>query len=450
MSRIWPRSLMGRVLLALAAALLLAQGLSAVLVQRAQDDRRQEAMIHTLAFRLLAAIRAPGVADGGMGMRPWSRPETAAGFAPRAGDEPDPAAQGELARILGDQDIAFAQLIVVRRPFDPASALPRPHRHMHSDHQLVAAIERQGGGPWLIVPVPVQPRDPRLLLTLILQTLLIYALLVGAMALILQHITRPLALLARRLDTFAETRSAEGRLAVQGPDDIRQLIGAHNAMEARIIALLDEKNVMLGAIGHDLKTPLAALRVRIESVEDGVERGRMARTIEDITRSLDDILSLARVGQPTDPREPTELSALLASVVEDYEDMGENVTLAPAPRIVLNARATWLRRAIRNLVGNALRYGGAAAVALVRDDTGWAVVTIDDNGPGIPQGDIARMMEPFTRGDPSRNSETGGAGLGLTLARAIAEQHGGTLTLTNRRDIAGSVLGLTARLRLRI
>jgi signal transduction histidine kinase len=228
---------------------------------------------------------------------------------------------------------------------------------------------------------------------------------------------------------------------------VRRLIVAHNAMEGRIAALLDEKDVMLGAIGHDLKTPLAALRVRIESVEDDTERAKMAATIEDIVRSLDDILSLARVGRSSEPKELTEMSALVASIVEDYEDMGEDVLLGDTQRIVTPLRGVWLRRAVRNLIGNALRYGKQARVSLARQ-SGAAVIRIDDDGPGIAPDQIATMLEPFKRGEPSRNTETGGAGLGLTLARAIAEQHGGSLALTNRHDRTGKVLGLTATLRL--
>jgi signal transduction histidine kinase len=173
----------------------------------------------------------------------------------------------------------------------------------------------------------------------------------------------------------------------------------------------------------------------------------MAATIEDIVRSLDDILSLARVGRSTDPKEPTELSALVASIVEEYEDMGEDVILGDTQRIVMSLRATWLRRAVRNLIGNALRYGKQARVSLVRQGQ-RAVIRIDDDGPGIPPDKIATMLEPFKRGEPSRNSETGGAGLGLTLARAIAEQHGGSLTIANRHGDGGNVEGLTATLRL--
>jgi signal transduction histidine kinase len=134
-------------------------------------------------------------------------------------------------------------------------------------------------------------------------------------------------------------------------------------------------------------------------------------------------------------------------VCEEYEDMGDPVVLEQTRRIVAPVRATWLRRALRNLVSNAVRYAGGARVVLLHDGN-QAVITVEDDGPGIEPGRIDAMMEPFTRGDPSRNSETGGAGLGLTLARAIAEQHGGTLALANRHGPDGSVAGLTATLRV--
>jgi signal transduction histidine kinase len=126
--------------------------------------------------------------------------------------------------------------------------------------------------------------------------------------------------------------------------------------------------------------------------------------------------------------------------------MGDDVALGDATRMVAPVRAIWLRRALRNLVSNALRYGQRARVRLARDGR-EAVLIVEDDGPGIPEEAIARMMEPFTRLDPSRNTCTGGAGLGLTLARAIADQHGGSLTLVNRIE-AGRIVGLSASLRL--
>ncbi len=460
MGRLWPRSLQGQLLVAIALALLLAQGISAVLLYRSQAERRDAALIHTAAMRLFGEIRDAG-------LRPLHPGHEAERDRPLPVDSPDRSplqpgerrnvgAERELREIITSQGLQLGDVVVVNRPLsdDPrlqrrlqrrAQVLGKPERMTRQ--VLVAGIELPQAKRWLVVRIPAPGPERGVLLTLIGQTLLLYALMVGAIALIVGRITRPLAALTGRVERFAERRDTAGQLAAQGPQDVRRLILAHNAMENSIAALLNEKDVMLGAIGHDLKTPLAALRVRIESVEDETERAKMAATIEDITRSLDDILSLARVGRPTDPLELTELNALVGQVAEEFEDMGEPVSFAPAERTVVLLRETWLRRAVRNLVVNAVRYGKAARIAIVRDGA-QVLIQIDDDGPGIAADQIEPMMQPFTRGEPSRNSATGGAGLGLTLARAIAEQHGGTLALSNRLDAAGQVAGLTATIAL--
>ena len=458
--RLWPSSLLGQILLSIAVALLLAQSVSAVLVYRAQAERRENSLLHAAAFRLLLGVRpnlaAPIVRprsfiEGGRGFRI----ERDVANPLRPGEVRDTAAERELQRILADQTVVTERVMLIRRRIaDDPYAMDRIRRRLaegrlvHTDETvMVAAMQRPGDQGWFVSRVII-PRDQSwFIFSVIGQTLFIYLFIVGAMAVILRRITRPIAALTGRLERFAETRNPDGQLEPEGPSDIKRLIAAHNAMEGRIVALLDEKDVMLGAIGHDLKTPLAALRIRIESVDDETERAKMAATIEDIVRSLDDILSLARVGKPSDHKEVTDLSALVAGIAEDYEDMGEDVTLGDTNRLVMPLRATWLRRAVRNLIGNALRYGKRARVTLFRDGR-EAVIRVDDDGPGIPDDQIAAMLEPFKRGEPSRNTETGGAGLGLTLARAIAEQHGGTLRIANRRNGLGAIDGLTATLRL--
>jgi signal transduction histidine kinase len=460
LGRLWPRSLTGQLMLTVALALLLAQTISAILIYRAQTEMREAALIHTAAFRLLRGARIdlvkfPDVAAM-RGLQRGSRIEQTAISPLQPGEKRDASAEAELKLILADQDVEAAEVMVIHRRAanDPIShrrlqerSAMRASRHGPPPDELLLAAFRMPGSDWYVARV-FKPFGERILVaSLAVQTLFIYAFLVGAIAFILRRITRPLKTLTGQIERFAETRDAGAQIAPEGPDDVRRLIVAHNAMEGRISALLDEKDVMLGAIGHDLKTPLAALRVRIESVENDSERLRMAATIEDIASSLDDILSLARAGRARDPAEMTELSALLASVVEEYEDMGEAVTLGEAQRMAMPLRATWLRRAIRNLIGNALRYGKAARVSLVRQGND-VLFCIDDDGPGIPEAEMARMLEPFTRGEASRNRETGGAGLGLALARAIAEQHGGALTLFNRLDDKGKVMGLSAVLRL--
>ncbi len=458
MRRFLPKSLLGQMLLAVGAALLVAQGISAMLLYRAAEQRREMGIANALAFQLVAEPRfdyrqSASNRFGGDGKSRWQRlrVQRTTTNPLHAGEETHGAREKMLRTILQEQGIEPAQIFVTSRRVlnDPyvmsrlrERGLLKTRPEWAEGEMIVAGLLQQGASEWTVARVPVSEREPHRLGALIAQTMLLYLVLVGGLALLLRRITRPLAALTRRLETFAETRGTDGQLEPTGPEDTRRLIGAHNAMEARIAALLDEKDVMLGAIGHDLKTPLAALRVRIESVENDVERERMARSIEDITRTLDDILSLARVGRPTDPLEQTDLSALTAAVVDEFEDMGEPVTLADGPRLAAPVRATWLRRALRNLIGNAVRYGGQAEVSLQRTGE-TAVIAVEDRGRGIPDADIARMMEPFTGGEESRNRATGGAGLGLTIARAIAEQHGGQLVLANRQGG-----GLRAELRL--
>jgi signal transduction histidine kinase len=448
-----PKSLLGQMLLAVAVALFVAQGISAVLLYRAAEQRREMGYANGLAFQLIAQpqidIRQT-LRPGGQQSRQL-RVEHTSSNPLRPGETIDSRRQQLLRSVLTEQGLVPAQLVVTERrvsddPYMMGRLRERPELRVRPEfiqgEWIIAGLLRPGAKEWTVARVPLLGSAPRQLGQLIMQTLLLYVVLVGLLALLLRRITQPLAALTRRLETFAATRETDGQLEPSGPEDTRRLIAAHNAMEGRISALLNEKDVMLGAIGHDLKTPLAALRVRIESVEDPVERQRMAATIEDITRTLDDILSLARVGRPTDPLETTDLTALVSSVVEEFEDMGEPVTFEPGQRIALPLRATWLRRALRNLIGNALRYGRKANVSLERQGS-EAVITVEDEGPGIPQTELARMVEPFARGEGSRNRATGGAGLGLAIARAIAEQHGGRLVLANR--VQG---GLRVELRL--
>ena len=461
MRRFLPKSLLGQMLLSVALALLVAQGISAFLQYRAAEQRREMIAANGLAFQLVTEPRFDF-----RRMEPRNRARTdRAGWrrlrvqktseAPLLpGEVSEPEREELLRSILLTQGVEPEKLVVVSRrvsadDYVMSQLQGRERTDWSKGRMIVAGMKRDGEPAWTVARWAMAERDPSQLGWLIGQTLLLYVILVGGLAWLLRRITRPIAALTRRLEHFAGSRALEGQLEPSGPDDTRRLIAAHNAMEARIAALLDEKDVMLGAIGHDLKTPLAALRVRIESVEDPAERAKMAASIEDITRSLDDILSLARVGRPSDPMERTDLSALLASVAEEYEDMGEPVELGATQRLALPLRATWLRRAMRNLIENAVRYGGAARVSLAREGK-FAVVRIEDDGPGIPEGEIDAMMEPFARGEASRNRGTGGAGLGLTLARAIAEQHGGAIALKNRPGENGNAAGLVAELRLPI
>lgn len=480
MSRLWPRSLLGQVLLAVAVALLFAQTLSAVLLLRAGDTRRDQAALNAAALRLVSYNEAErrvlreqfedgGPRRGGRFRADRARPkdiinqdgpprslriEAAAQNPRQAGEVRQSTLEDDLRLILEREGIAVAEVVVFQREAmrDPfVRARPRLMRRFAASGEtrlvlLVAAVRIDDSQQWQIARAVKPPRQRGALSTILIQTALIYALLVGLHFLLLRRITRPLAALTRRTEAFGHPAGVSEPLPAQGPEDIKRLITAHNAMEARIAGLLDEKDVMLGAIGHDLKTPLAALRVRIEGVENTAERDKMARSIEDITHTLDDILSLARVGRASDPPERADLAALVASVVEEFEDMGKQVVLDQPGKTVRPVHVTWLRRGLRNLIDNALRYAGAARVGLSQDAHG-ITIWVEDDGPGIPETALSTIMDPFTRGETSRNRQTGGAGLGLTLARAIAEQHGGSLSLANRL-VDGRIEGLRAEIRI--
>ena len=449
---LWPRSLVGQTLAVLALALLVAQGVSAALLYGAAQERRETALVNAAAFQLITGPQRRGRGDGfrerrrGGIDRPIRRfPQAlryreSAASPLRPGEKRNTGREEAIAELLLNSGISAAAIVVTERAVadDPligslVDRYPRLQARLarHPHDVMVAGLQRDGAEAWQVVRIPVPPRMNWGIGGLAVQTVVLFAVLLTLLWLALRRITRPLAALTRRTTQFSRRATATVPLAEEGPDDIRRLIAAHNAMETRIASLLEEKDVMLGAIGHDLKTPLAALRVRIESVNDDAQRARMAATIEDIAITLDEILDLARVGKEADEPEPVDLRALAAAVVEEFEDMGEEVALDTGARMVAPVHLTWLKRGLRNLVSNALRYGRKPVVRIDRED-GFFVIAVEDEGPGIPEDRIAEMLQPFARGEASRNRATGGSGLGLAIARAVADRHGGELNLSNR------------------
>ncbi|MBR0551418.1 sensor histidine kinase [Stakelama marina] len=316
----------------------------------------------------------------------------------------------------------------------------RAARMRRLGNELLIAVELPAKG-WLNVRMPWPGANNFIFWQLIAQTLVIYLVTLIPMFWIGRRIARPLRDLTAAARSFDPTTPGTP-VAERGPGDVRAVITAFNNLSDRVTAMLDEKDRMLGAIGHDLRTPLAALRVRIESVEDEGDRSKMADTIDEMNRTLDDILSLARLGRPSEPATQVDLSALVDAVVDDFRDIGADVTAVDAPRMPVLIRPSLMRRALRNLIENAVKYAGSAEVALRQDD-GHVSIEVADQGPGIPDAQLAAVFDPFTRLETSRNRETGGIGLGLALARAIVREAGGDIILANRD---GGGLSATIRL----
>lgn len=329
------------------------------------------------------------------------------------------------------------------KPLDVRAAINEPDRKRLA-HTLTGTGAGANRAPRVEVQLSVQLQSDRwvtaysraapipqpILSRLVVQTLFLY----GIVLMPLVWFTRRLAAPLRAL-TSATTRvgTPEGAAPVPeiGPDDVRRLAASFNTMQERIRSMLEEKDHMLGAIGHDLRTPLTALRVRVETVADGPDRDRMIATIDDMRKMLDDILSLARAGRDSEPPQRVDLAALADAALDDLEDTGAPVERAHMPRTIINAHPRAIRRALTNLVENAVKYGGHAQVSL-RVEKDRAILAVADSGPGIPEERIGEMLNPFTRMEQSRSRDTGGTGLGLAIVRAIASAEGGRLHLANR------------------
>ena len=319
----------------------------------------------------------------------------------------------------------------------------------HNDALLISAT--MPDGRTISAATRVMTHDVNVLGWLIGQTFVLYLAVLIPLAFIAFRMARPLKTLTRRTQDFA-LNAEHSPMAEAGPDDMRRLIAAFNHMQERVSNLVGEKDVMLGAIGHDLKTPLASLRLRLETigvdVEDEGERTRMIDTVGEMGTMLDDILTLARLGRSGEAMESVDMTALLSALTDDYADQGKAVRFVGGDDGGYKAgqgifvRPVLVRRALRNLIDNALTYGGEAEVAVGKKGE-HICITVADKGPGIAEAEMESLFEPFRRAEESRNRKTGGSGLGLTIARAIARAHGGDVTLANRAEG-----GLTATLSL--
>nr|WP_243850819.1 ATP-binding protein [Rhizomicrobium electricum] len=266
---------------------------------------------------------------------------------------------------------------------------------------------------------------------LFLSQIALFVILLGATLFWASRISRPLRILAEAAQVLQPQDGFEP-LPVKGPREVRVAIGSFNAMAQRVRDLLAEKDRMLTAIGHDLRTPLASLRIRAESVEPDSEREKFVETIDEMTAMVEEILDLSRLGHSTEPKQLVDLSALADSVVEEFRGLGKDVTFVEAPRTTLVLQVNLVRRLLRNLIDNAVKYGRRAEVSL-QSGGGAIVLVVEDCGPGIPEAQLGDVLQPFARLDSSRSRLTGGTGLGLSIADAIAKNQGASLSLSNRK-----------------
>jgi signal transduction histidine kinase len=241
--------------------------------------------------------------------------------------------------------------------------------------------------------------------------------------------TRPLSTFVSAAERIAHVPGVEP-VSETGPREVRALATAFNDMQRRITRLIDDRTHALAAVSHDLKTPITRLRFRTEEMNDAALRASVATDLDEMERMIDQTLSYLREERAEEEVKPVDVVAILETVTDDVADSGGEARLEGSPAAVVWGRRLALKRAFANLIGNAVKYGLRAETRV--EDRGEQVrITITDDGPGISSEDRQRALQPFVRLEPSRNSETGGFGLGLSIADAVIRGHGGRLELTN-------------------
>lgn len=244
-----------------------------------------------------------------------------------------------------------------------------------------------------------------------------------------------LAIASKQFVTAASAAAPVEPLPEIGPRPVRDLAAALNLAGAKLVQLTIERTSTLAAVAHDMRTYLTRLRMRSEFIEDTVQREKAIRDIEDMTQLVEDTLLLGQAARRRPVPERVDLANWLQDFVARRQEMGEPVRLSLAARTAEVMVATpELTRILNNLVDNALRYAGTANLVLTSDTPNPVEVEVWDNGPGVPEAFLGRMTNPFTRLETSRSRDTGGAGLGLAITKALTEQIGGTLHLANRDD----------------
>lgn len=221
-------------------------------------------------------------------------------------------------------------------------------------------------------------------------------------------------------------------LPVHGPEEVREAAAAFNEMQNKIRTLVTYRTQMLAAISHDLRSPITAIRLRTEFIEEGEERDRILAQLDEMEAMVSATLSFLRDDGGREEAKVVDVSALLATICDDLSDAGHPVTFRGPTGTTMRCRPIGLKRAFANLIENALKYGGRACVTL-RALPNRLEISVDDEGPGISDTELEKVFNPFYRLEDSRNRETGGFGLGLTVARSIIRGHGGDVFLENRR-----------------
>lgn len=430
MARVWPDSIAGRIILVLLVGLTISHLVSVTdhyadpSVQLGVSDDAQ--LVERIAAASLAISRV-GDADREPTAHSLSGPLLDAHWSPVSfvghPTIPDPRLDGlhaSLHRALPWGPATAVQVAYAEEAFDAL----REHG-VRREHLISVQLPDRSWANFRTVATAPVPADSAHLLT---STTLMGLGIVLVSIVCVRLVTAPLRALAHATQRIGVDTAP---IPESGPREVRQAAKALNDMQARLRKLITDRTQTLAAVSHDLRTPITRLRLRAEFVEDAAQRLKMLADLDEMEAMVASTLAFLRGDVDDEPARLVDLGSLLATICDEMGDAGHRVRLAEGGPAPLLCRSLALKRAFANLIVNAVTYGGSASVA-VRADAAAVTVTIDDEGPGIPVAERARVFEPFYRLESSRSRETGGTGLGLAVAQASVRAHGGTIVLSDR------------------
>ena len=463
---LWPQSLFGRLLAASVLAVVLAQAVALLLIAQEREHFVRQGSVRDWTRR---------IAETTLMLAPLGRTQRADALAQLAASPPhmahaDAFAHGgpprALARpfvrlpLLSDFETALRDQLRAAlgpaygvevgptpEPPPPAVALPAPFYEAHELALHPEAAQRYdvtvrfADGDAVIYRVMRMPGGAPLPRRLSTNLALLVLLLVIVLYLTARSITRPLSDLARAADSLGREAHPAPQLAERGARELRDAARAFNTMQDRLHRYLDSRTRVLAAMSHDLKTPLTRLRLQVEALDNPPMQERIGRELDEMESMVREALALFRGLDDGEPAAAVDMNALLEKIREEFRDLGGTVTITGQALRPLVGKPQALKRCLTNLISNAVKFGTRAEVLIA--DGADLVIRVRDHGPGIPEEELERVFEPFYRLESSRNRDSGGTGLGLTIARDLAQAHGGSLLLAN---LAGG--GLEATLRL--
>ncbi len=425
----WPSSLANRTLLTLLLGLAVVQGAGLTIHALDRIELQRFAELRDIGIRVMSIYRA--IVATSVGERAATLREMELGNGVTAALALAPPIAPEQMPPTYERQIRINMNQVSVRPQN------RPHevdiRGTPWSDTIVVALEFPDTG-WLVLHMPIpRPRpwhSPFFLLAFVLMTAAAAVLSFWAV----RRLTRPVSLLAEAAERLGRDVNAPP-LPETGPDEVRRAAAAFNTMAARIRRFVQDRTFLLTAIGHDLRTPITRLKLRAEFIEDDEQRQKFMSDLDELDAMVSATLVFGRDTADTEPAVAFDLVALLRTVLDDCADArpdaADSLSFSGPPHLTVTGRILALKRSFANLVNNAVKYGDAARVTLSMGE-GQAVVTVEDDGPGLPPDELERIFEPFYRVEDSRNRETGGTGLGLPIARNILRAHGGDVVLGNR------------------